>query len=267
MAGIASERSRWPATRDLIVVLVKKRLREKHIGSILGYFWSFYAALFPLVTYVFVFFFIAGIEVAGAEGPWEYFLYVFSGLLPWLFFNRIASEGVDALNAHLDILKQAIFPVEVISIVAATENMVNLILQTVLLLICLCFSDNPVTWKLILLPIYLLLLYVFSLGLAWILSIIGFFIRDFKEVLTSLLGFLVYFTPVMYGKGNVPDTLWIVFVLNPMTHAINVFRDIVMSPQAESGWSWFVFVGVSLLMGVLGYISILSVKKSVGDMV
>jgi ABC-type polysaccharide/polyol phosphate export permease len=187
--------------------------------------------------------------------------------LPWLFFNKIVAEGVDALNANLDILKQAVFPVEIISVISATENLVNLLLQLCLLAVCVLFSEYHLTWRLLCLPLYLILLYFFSLGMAWILSIIGFFVRDFKEVLTGLLGFMVYFTPVMYDKSNVPEKLWIVFMINPMTHAINVFRDIIMYPVMQSPTSWFVFFVFSLLTGILGYVAILSVKKSVGDLV
>ena len=253
--------------KELIYILVKKRLREKHVGSILGYFWSFYTALFPLFSYVFVFFFIAQIKVEGVEGPWEYLIYVFSGLLPWLFFNNVIAESVDALNASLDLLRQAIFPVEVISLVSATENLVNFLIQTALLVVILIFCNLISIQKIILFPLFCMLLYMFCLGLAWILSILGYFLRDLKDVLTTLIRFLIYLTPIMYAKGNVPEEVWFLFIANPMTHAIYFFRDILYYKQFEAPSSIIIFSLISLITFLVGYLSILSVKKTIGDMV
>ena len=253
--------------RELTYILVKKKLKEKHVGSVLGYFWSFYAALFPVFSYVFVFFFIAKIKVEGVEGPWQYLLYVFSGLLPWLFFNNVIIESIDALNSNLDLLRQAIFPVEVISLVCATENLVNFLLQTALLIIILLFSGIVSIKKIVLLPFFCVLLYMFCLGLAWILSILGYFLRDLKDALATLIRFLIYLTPIMYAKGNVPDKIWFLFIVNPMTHAIYFFRDIVSHDKLEEPSSIVIFCLISLITFIIGYLSILSVKKTIGDMI
>ena len=253
--------------KELIYILVKKKLKEKHVGSILGYFWSFYTALFPLFSYVFVFFFIAKIKVEGVEGPWQYLLYVFSGLLPWLFFNNVITESIDALNSNLDLLRQAIFPVEVISLVCATENLVNFLLQTALLIVVLIFSGLLSIEKIILLPFFCVLLYMFCLGLAWILSILGYFLRDLKDVLSTLVRFLIYLTPIMYAKENVPDKMWFLFIVNPMTHAIYFFRDILYYKKFEAPSSIVIFSVVALVTFLAGYLSILSVKRTIGDMI
>ena len=253
--------------KELIYILVRKKLKEKHVGSILGYFWSFYAALFPLFSYVFVFFFIAKIKVEGVEGPWEYLIYVFSGLLPWLFFNNVITESIDALNSNLDLLRQAIFPVEIISLISATENLVNFLLQTALLVVILIFSNLISIKKIILFPFFCLLLYLFCLGLAWILSILGYFLRDLKDVFSTLIRFLVYLTPIMYAKENVPDKIWFLFMANPMTHAIYFFRDILYYKRFEAPSSIVIFTVVSFITFLVGYLSILSVKKTIGDMI
>jgi ABC-type polysaccharide/polyol phosphate export permease len=253
--------------KELIYILVKKALKEKHVGSILGYFWSFYTALFPLFSYVFVFFFIAKIKVPGVEGPWEYLTYVFSGLLPWLFFNNVITESVDALNSNLDLLRQAIFPVEIISLVSATQNLFNFLLQTVLLILVVMFFGLISIQKILLLPVFCVLLYMFCVGLGWILSILGFFLRDLKDILTTLIRFLIYLTPIMYARENVPPKVWFIFIANPMTHAINFFRDILYYKNVEAPSSIVIFGVISLITFMIGYVSILSVKKTIGDMV
>lgn len=95
--------------RELVLLLTAKTLREKHLGSMLGLFWIVYNALFPLISYIFIFFYIAGVKVQGADNPFDYVIFVFSGLLPWTMFNSTAVESVDTLSSNLELMKQAIF--------------------------------------------------------------------------------------------------------------------------------------------------------------
>ena len=253
--------------KDLVYVLVKSRLKQKYVGSLLGYFWSFYTALFPLVSYVFVFFFIAKVDVAGVEGPWQYLLFVFSGLVPWLFFSKVTVEAVDSFNANLEVIRQAIFPIEVLGIVLTTEHLIGLILQVALLVVILAFAGDIWTVRLLLLVPYFLVLYGFCLGLAWFLSVLGFMIRDFKDIITSFVQFLIYLTPVMYRVENIPSKARFLFQLNPMTHGINILRDIVYNPTIEHPESILYFSCISAVVFLLGYICIFSVKKEVGDLI
>jgi len=253
--------------KDLIYILVKRQIRQKHVGSLLGYFWSFYAALLPVVSYVLVFFFIAKIRPPGVQGPWEYFLFVFSGILPWLFFSKIATEGSDLINSNLDILKQAIFPVEILSVVSATENLVNFFIQLCLFMIFFALSAKLITLKLLLLPVFILLLYLFCLGISWLFSILGYFLRDLKDIVSSSLQFLIFLTPVVYTKDQIPAAAHWVFDLNPITHVIQSLRDILYNDRIQNPESMVIFATLSLITFFLGLLAINKVKKSIGDMV
>jgi ABC-type polysaccharide/polyol phosphate export permease len=233
----------------------------------LGYFWTFYGAFFPLLSYVFIFFFVARIEVKGAQGMWGYMVYVFSGLVPWLFFTRVVAEAIDALTANLDLLRQAIFPVEIITIVSTAESLIIFFLQASILAIVAVYLHYSVLYKLLLFPLFCLLLYLFGLGLGWILSILGFFLRDLKDVLSTSIQFLVYLTPIMYGQDNVPPKIWLLVLLNPMTHAINFFRDIFYHDDIQDPLSMPIFAAIAIITFAVGYLSILKVKKTIADRV
>lgn len=253
--------------RELIAVLIRKRLRERHVGSVLGIFWSFYSALLPLAAYMLVFFYIARIEVPGAEGAWGYLVFVFSGLVPWVFFTRTVTESVNTLTGNLDLLRQAIFPMEILSVVEVSESFLHLLLQSAVLMVIACVSFPALWYKVLLLPVACLLLYLFCLGLSWILSIVGFYLQDLKEVLTTVTQFLIYVTPVLYKRENVPAALWIVFQCNPMTHVIHVFRDIVYNPAVEHPESFAVFGLMTVGVFVAGYLAALTAKATIADLV
>ena len=252
--------------RELLAVLIRKRLKERHLGTVLGGFWTFYTALFPLAMYVLVFFFIARVQVPGVSGPWDYVLFVYSGLVPWLFFSRVATESVPALSSSLDLLRQAIFPMEAISIVEVTERFVHFLLQAAVLVAIACVVGPGPTPRLLLLPAACGLLYLFCLGLAWIVSLVGFYLQDLKEILSTLTQFLIFATPVLYAKENAPAWLHVLFDLNPMTHVVNVFRDLTYHARIEHPESFALFAALSLVTFVTGYLMALTAKSIVADL-
>jgi lipopolysaccharide transport system permease protein len=254
------------ARRELLSVLIRKRLKERHLGTVLGGFWSFYTALFPLAMYVLVFFFIARVQVPGVSSPWEYLVFVYSGLVPWLFFSRVTTESVPALSSSLDLLRQAIFPMEAISIVDVSERFVHFLLQTAVLVLIACVAGPGLSPRLLLLPVACGLLYLFCLGLAWIVSLVGFYLQDLKEILSTLTQFLIFVTPVLYARENAPSRLHVLFDLNPLTHVVNVFRDLVYHPHIEHPASFAVFAALSVATFATGYLMALSAKSIVADL-
>lgn len=253
--------------RELIYVLVGKHMKEKHVGTILGWFWTFYNALFPLFSSVLVFYFIARIQVPGTDGLLGYILFVFSGLLPWLMFSRTVGEGIDILHSSIDLLRQAIFPVEVLSLVSAIEHLFVLFLQSVLLTGIFAYLHFSALPKILLLPFFFLFMFAFCLGLSWIFSIAGFILRDLKDIVAAFIQFLFYLTPIAFAPENIPVQLRFIINLNPMTHAVNFFRDILYYEQIQNPLSPLIFCVTAVVVLIVGYWAILRVKTTVGDMV
>ena len=96
--------------RQMIFSLVKKDLRGRYKGSVLGFLWTFINPLMQLVVYTFVFTYImkAGIE--------KYYLYLFVALIPWIFFSSAITGGSSSIVAQKDLIKKIYFPREVIPI-------------------------------------------------------------------------------------------------------------------------------------------------------
>ena len=108
--------------RQMIFSLVKKDLRGRYKGSVLGFLWTFINPLMQLVVYTFVFTYImkAGIE--------KYYLYLFVALIPWIFFSSAITGGSSSIVAQKDLIKKIYFPREVIPISYVTSCFVNMVL-------------------------------------------------------------------------------------------------------------------------------------------
>jgi len=92
----------------------------------------------------------------------------------------------------------------------------------------------------LLLPIPLALLGLLLLGLAWMFSIAGVIIKDLREVLSTLLGLLVYLSPVVLSRSIVGDSMWQLILYNPLSHIVICFRNVFYAELDTTSWILFV---------------------------
>jgi lipopolysaccharide transport system permease protein len=252
----------WP----LVWVMVTKRIRERNVGSLLGIFWTIYNAGMPIFTNVIVFFFIAKVDTARYGTAFEYSIFIFSGMIPWLFICRVINDSADCIVNNLDILKQAIFPVEILTIISVAEILFGMLIQVLALAVIMAIAGR-LHATLLLAPLLILALVVFAIGISWILSIACFFLRDLKEVINSLLQLLMFTTPVLYVPEVLPQPLQTILWLNPFTYVIQIFRALTYDGQLPSLYSVAVVMGCSLGAAALGLIAIAAIRRQIGDMV
>ena len=147
--------------RQMIFSLVKKDLRGRYKGSVLGFLWKFINPLMQLVVYTFVFTYImkAGIE--------KYYLYLFVALIPWIFFSSAITGGSSSIVAQKDLIKKIYFPREVIPISYVTSCFVNMLLCFLIIFPVMVISGislNPLA--LLCLPVVMVVEYFLALGMA-----------------------------------------------------------------------------------------------------
>ena len=153
--------------RQMIFSLVKKDLRGRYKGSVLGFLWTFINPLMQLVVYTFVFTYImkAGIE--------KYYLYLFVALIPWIFFSSAITGGSSSIVAQKDLIKKIYFPREVIPISYVTSCFVNMLLCFLIIFPVMVISGislNPLA--LLCLPVVMVVEYFLALGMAMLSSAI-----------------------------------------------------------------------------------------------
>lgn len=235
--------------RQMIYSLVKKELRGRYKGSALGFLWTFINPLLQLLVYTFVF------SVVMPNNIDKFYLYLFVGLIPWLFFSGSLTGGAASIITQKDMVKKIYFPREVMPIAYVTSNFVNMLLCFLVIfavLICSGVGINPVT--LLYLPIIFAVEYVMCLGGAMLTSALTVYFRDLEYILGIITMAWMYMTPVVYSIEMVPERLRPLMNLNPMTPVIVAYRDILYGkqvPQISTLTSGFV-LGVIVL--VVGYV-------------
>lgn len=212
--------------REMIFSLVRRDLKGRYKGSILGFFWTFLNPLLQLSVYTLVF------SVIMRNNIEQYYLYLFVALIPWIFFSTCISGGAGCIWAQQDMVKKIYFPREVLPVAFVTSQFVNMLLCFVVIFIVLLFSGrhvNVFAW-IFLLPI-MLVEYILSLGAALISSAVTVYVRDVEYVLGIVTMAWQFLTPVLYSLEQVPAELIPLFYVNPMTPIIIAYRDILYYGQ------------------------------------
>ncbi len=235
--------------REMIFSLVKRDLKGRYKGSVLGFFWTFLNPLLQLCVYTMVFSVIMRNDIE------QYYLFLFVALIPWIFFSTSVSGGSGCIWAQQDMVKKIYFPREVLPVAYVTSQFVNMLLCFLVIFAVMLFSGrgvNPGAW-LFLIPI-MLIEYIMSLGAALVSSAVTVYVRDVEYILGIITMAWQFMTPIMYSIDQVPTEILPVFYLNPMTPVIVAYRDILyygQFPKMETLGQAFAFGVLLLGMGLL----------------
>lgn len=214
------------AYREMIFSLVRRDLKGRYKGSILGFFWTFLNPLLQLIVYTVVFSVILRSDIE------EYYLFLFVALVPWIFFSTSVSGGAGCILAQQNMIKKIYFPREIIPISFVTSQFVNMLLSLLVVLAVIFLSGHGINLIAILyLPIIMLVEYVLALGVAMITSAVTVYIRDLEYLLGIITMAWQFLTPIMYSMEIVPESVLPLFHLNPMTPIITAYRDILYSKK------------------------------------
>ena len=242
-----------PRYRALIQSLVARELKARYRGSVLGFFWSFINPLLLLLVYTFVFTFV----MPGSNDPRvrPYALFMFCGILPWTWFSSSLSESANVLIGHGNLIKKVLFPAEILPIVTVLANMVHFFLGLPILIGFLIYYWRPLTFvELLWFPVVVLVQALLTTGLALILSALTVHFRDIRDLLSNLLTFWFFATPIIYPMHMAPPNMAWLLNLNPMTHIMRSYQQVMFFEGPLGHQKYLAAVGVgSILLFLAGY--------------
>jgi ABC-type polysaccharide/polyol phosphate export permease len=251
--------------RGLIRTMVIRDLRGRYVGSVMGFFWSVIHPVVLLVSYTLVFSVILKQRLGGQAGTSSFAIYLFCGILPWLVFQETLSRSSNVLIDHSSLITKTLFPSEILPVTILVANLVNhLIGLGIFWLIVLLFLQR-VSILVLLVPVYLLALLLFSLGMSWLISSVQVFLRDTAQVLTVVLTFWFWLTPIFFDENRVPGTLAFFMHLNPLAQVVTAYRKCFLSFEIPSMSGLAFLYGVAIVSFVGGGLFFRYTKKSFAD--
>lgn len=234
--------------REMIISLVRKDLRGRYKGSVLGFLWTFVNPLLQLIVYTIVF---SIIMRASYE---QYYLFLFVALVPWMFFSSSVTDGAASILKEKDMVKKIYFPREVMPIADTTSNFVNMLFCFIVIFAVLLVSGWGISlYACLALPVIMVVEYIICLGIALLTSALTVYFRDLQYILGIIAMAWQYITPVMYSSERVPEELLPLWNLNPMTPVIEAYRSVLYYktfPELDTLLSAFVLGVIVLVLGI-----------------
>jgi lipopolysaccharide transport system permease protein len=246
--------------RGLIQSLVARELKARYRGSVLGFFWSFINPLLLLLIYSFVFKYILQQRTGGLE---HYELFMFCGILPWTWFSSSLAESSNVLISGGNLIKKVLFPAEILPIVSVLANMVHFFFGLTILALFLIWFKRPLhASELALFPVAVLVQLVLTLGFALLLAALTVHFRDIRDILSNLLTFWFFATPIIYpyflfeDPANPGHVAWQTqaLKLNPFTHLAITYQEILYFKGPVGHWKLLLVLGaISIAFFLFAY--------------
>ena len=232
--------------RALVSSLVSRELKARYRGSVLGFLWSFVNPLLLLLTYGLVFTYMLPVQKSPDVEP--YFVFLFCGILPWTWFAASLGESAGVIIASGNLIKKVLFPAEVLPTVTVIANLVHFLLGLPILLTVLAWKGK-LAWTIVFLPLPIVVQFVLSLGMALFLSALTVHFRDIQNILAHVLHLWFFATPVLYSYADVHGPLRQVLRLNPMTHVLVTYQQVLFFGNIDHWRGLF----LTLLVGLAAF--------------
>ena len=216
--------------RHMIVEFVRRDITTRYKRSSLGIIWTMLNPLGTMLIMTVVFYQL--FHVAQPKYP----IYVLVGLLCWAFFAQVSDAAPRTLLWSGPLIHRVYIPRTVFALVAAGGGLVNFVLSLVPLAVVMLVLRIPPKPEYLFVPVALLVLTIFSLGVGLLLSSVVVYFPDVLDIYTIVLTAWLYVSAIFYPYDIIPISYrWWFFNLNPMYHMVLLFRD----PLYYGNWpSW-----------------------------
>ncbi len=225
--------------RDLLIELIKRDIKLKYRRSILGYVWSVLNPLLIMIvmTVVFSSMFQRNIE--------NYPIYLLTGRTLFEFMRSGTQNGLKSVQQNASLLKKTYIPKYIFTIAKVSSIFIDTVFSMGAFFIVMIATRTPFHVQLLYLPIILIQLYIFTLGLSFWLAEMNVFFRDIEYIYHAVVTAWTYLTPLFYPIERLPHVLQVLIkTVNPMYYYIAQFRDIALQGQMPGsrivvgGWIW-----------------------------
>jgi lipopolysaccharide transport system permease protein len=248
---------------DLLYTLSLFRLNVRYKQSVLGWSWAILQPLALMCIYTVIFTRVATIATGGTPYP----VFVFAGLLPWIFFSASISSAVQGLVLHPNLLTKMYFPREIIPLSYLAAGLADFCIASLILLGLIIHYHVALTWNLLYAIPIVLLLGGFAAAIALFFSAIQVRFRDVGLAMPFVLQVWMFTVPVVYSLQSVPVRFRRLYLLDPAAGLIDNFRLVVLGGTAPNAASLLTSAAITILCLGLAYAYFKSSEATMADVI
>jgi lipopolysaccharide transport system permease protein len=248
---------------DLLYTLSLFRLNVRYKQSVLGWSWAILQPLALMCIYTVIFTRVTTIATGGTPYP----VFVFSGLLPWIFFSASISSAVQGLVLHPNLLTKMYFPREIIPLSYLAAGLADFCIASLILLGLIIHYHVALTWNLLYAIPIVLLLGGFAAAIALFFSAVQVRFRDVGLAMPFVLQVWMFTVPVVYSLQSVPVRFRRLYLLDPAAGLIDNFRTVVLGRAAPNAASLLTSAAITILCLGFAYAYFKSSEATMADVI
>ena len=233
--------------RELLLLLTWRDIKVRYAQTVLGAAWAIIQPLLTMVIFSIIFGQLAKLPSDGIPYP----IFTYTALLPWQLFAFSLTNSSNSLVGSQSLISKVYFPRLIIPIASVLPALVDFAVSFLVLIGMMFYYHIPLTTRILVLPLFLLLAVATALAVGLWLSALNVEYRDIRYVVPFLTLFWQYATPVAYSSSLIPEKWRLLYGLNPMTGVVEGFRWALLGSGRVDGMIW-VSVGIIFLILISG---------------
>jgi lipopolysaccharide transport system permease protein len=247
-----AERNYWRDLwryRELFFILAWRDVAVRYKQTGAGALWAIVQPVMSMVIMTVIFGRVAGLP---SEGNAPYALMVFAAMLPWQFFANALSSTSGSVVGNANLVSKVYFPRMIIPASSVVVSLIDFMVASSILMGLIVWYEFWPTWRIITLPLFVLLAIVAALGPGLIMTALTVRYRDVRFVIPFIVHLGLYVSPVAYSTTVIRERLgeqwFLLYSLNPMVGVIDGFRWAILGRESNLTWPGF---PVSILLAIL----------------
>ncbi|BAQ65234.1 ABC transporter permease [Geminocystis sp. NIES-3709] len=232
--------------RELFYFLAWRDILVRYKQTAIGIAWALIRPFLTMVVFSIIFGKLAQLPSEGVPYP----ILVFAGMLPWQFFANSLSESSNSLISNSNLISKVYFPRLIVPTSAVVVSFVDFMISGMILIGLMAWYNFVPTWRILTLPIFILIAFAVSMGAGLWLSALNVQYRDFRYVVPFIVQFGLYVSPVGFTSNIVPEKWRLLYSLNPMVGVIDGFRWAILGGEYQLHLVGF-FVSLFLVVFLL----------------
>ncbi len=252
--------------RRLIIPMIRREVTGRYKGSILGLLWSFLNPLFMLIIYTFVFSVVFKTRWnSGGDSKTEFALVLFAGLIVFNLFAECFNRAPTLILSNVNYVKKVIFPLEILPIVSLGAAMFHALISFGVWLIFYLILFGVPHLTVLLLPVVILPLLLFIIGISLALASLGVYLRDISQFTAIFTTVLMFLSPIFYPITALPEKYRPLLMLNPLAPIIEQTRGILLWGKLPDMTIFSIYLSGSVFFVWLGFVWFQKTRKGFAD--
>ncbi|MDA7980963.1 MAG: ABC transporter permease [Pirellulales bacterium] len=251
--------------RELFYFLAWRDVKVRYKQTILGGAWAVLQPLLMMVAFTFMFQRIAKVDTNGIPYP----VYVFAGLLPWIYFSNSISQATNSLVASQNLITKVYFPRVILPAASIGASLFDFAIAFGVIAVMMLWYGVPTSFTILLLPIFVMLISLAAAGFAVLLSGLAVAYRDVRYVMPFLVQAWLFLTPSVYTSAEslqLSRAVSLLLAVNPAHGLILNFRAAIFGTEFDAAC-----LGVSTasaaMVFILGGITFRRVERRFADII